>query len=79
MLESRSSYGYYGEHGGMTGETPPKTHKRGWRFSCYHFMTTMAVCPVIEIKACDHDHAIKQAQEWARKDGFEIIGERRTK
>ena len=24
MLESRSAYGYYGEFGGATGETPPR-------------------------------------------------------
>ena len=73
MLESRSAYGYYGEHGGATGENPPKAHKRGWRFLTYVYETDSAMCPRIEIRACDEEHAMKQAKAWARRDGFTII------
>lgn len=75
MLESRSAYGYYGEHGGASGEIAPKTHKSGWRFMTFHFKTNYKVSPVIEVKACDYDHAIRQAKKWAKRDGFEIIGD----
>lgn len=76
MLESRASYGYYGEHGGATGETPPKTHKRGWRFREYTFQTTEPEWKVNKIvfKASDYEHALRQAKAYARKNGCEIVG-----
>ena len=76
MLESRSSYGYYGEFGGATGENPPKHHKSGWRFSTYVFKTSEPdwKVPFIEFKACDYEHALKQAKAYARKNHCEILG-----
>ena len=74
-MESRACYGYYGLAGGATGENPPKTHKRGWHFETYHFVTDWNQSKVIEIKACDYEHAVKQAQAWAKRDGFHILGD----
>ena len=48
-------------------------HNRGWRFSNYFFTTDSKTYPKIEIRACDEEHAWKQARKWARKDGFTII------
>lgn len=31
----------------------------------------------VEIKACDYAHAIKQLKKWAKRDGFEIIGNKK--
>ena len=73
MLENRAAYGYYGERGGATGENSPRTHNSGWSFSTYVYETDAPICPLIEIKACDEEHALKQARSWAKRDGFNII------
>lgn len=31
----------------------------------------------VEIKACDYAHAIKQLKAWAKRDGFEIVGNKK--
>ena len=76
MLESRSAYGYYGELGGATGEIAPKTHKRGWHFSEYVFRTSEPewMFNNLSIKACDYEHALKQAKTYAKKNRCEILG-----
>lgn len=75
MLESRSAYGYYGEHGGASGETAPKHHKSGWHFSEYVFRTSEPewMCNKLSITACDYEHALKQAKAYARKNHCEIL------
>ena len=79
-MESRAAYGYYGEGHGVTGENAPKTHKSGWSFWDFHFeidgtYAQTQGCKVIQIKACDYAHAIKQAKKWAKRDGFTIVGD----
>ena len=75
MLESRSAYGYYGELGGASGETPPKTHKRGWEFGQYIFKTNEPTGMYdLSIKACDYAHALKQAKAYAKKWKVEVLG-----
>ena len=72
MLESRSAYGYYGEFGGATGEIPPKTHKKGWTFGEYVFKTNKSY--LYSIKACDYEHALKQARVLAKRENIEFLG-----
>lgn len=76
MLESRSSYGFYGEHGGLTGEVPPTKYKSGWNFGEYVFRTSEPewMCNRLSIKACDYAHALKQAKKYARDNKCEILG-----
>ena len=31
----------------------------------------------MEIKACDYAHAMKQLKAWAKRDGFEIVGNKK--
>lgn len=73
-MESRACYGYYGEGHGCTGENPPVIHKRGWRFMDFHFEVKGKGFTHVEIKACDYAHAMKQLKRWAKRDGFEIVG-----
>lgn len=76
MLESRAAYGYYGEGNGVTGEKKPTTHKSGWRFTHFYFeISGDTMCKTIVIKACDYEHAMKQAKKWAKRDGFTIVGD----
>jgi hypothetical protein len=76
MLESRSSYGYYGKCGGVTGERKPKTHKSGWCFSYYYFEVKQPTgVYTYEIKAMDHDHAVKQIKQYVKKNKYELIRE----
>jgi hypothetical protein len=78
MLESRAAYGYYGEGHGATGEKAPIIHKSGWRFTEFHFeISGDPFFKHIEIKACDYEHALKQAKKWAKRDGFTIIGDKK--
>ena len=54
----------------------PKKHKNGWFFQTFHFKTDHpAYQPGIAIRACDYEHAIKQAKAWGRRDGFKVIEE----
>lgn len=81
MLESRAIYGYYGEGYGATGENPQKIHASGWRFSEFYFKISGTFaqtggCKYIEIKACDYEHALKQAKKWAKRDGFTVEGDK---
>lgn len=76
-VESRANYGYYGEGCGCIGETPPVIHKRGWRFTNFHFEVKGKGLNCVEIKACDYAHALKQLKKWAKRDGFEIIGNKK--
>ena len=75
MLESRSAYGYYGEHGGASGEKSPKTHKSGWEFHNYTLITDEPEwkIPRVIIRACDMEHAIKQAKAYCKKHGCKIV------
>lgn len=75
-MESRAAYGYYGEGYGATGESVPITHKSGWRYMDFGFeIHSKTGKENIRIKACDYAHAISQLKKWAKKDGFEIIGD----
>lgn len=74
MLESRSAYGYYGEFGGASGEVPPRIHKSGWTFGEYTFKTNEPSCNLLSIRACDYEHAIKQAKTYAREHNCEVLG-----
>lgn len=77
MLENRAAYGYYGEGHGATGENPSTTHKSGWWFKDFYF--EIAGDPMfkhIEIKACDYEHAIKQAKRRAKREGFILVGDK---
>lgn len=81
MLESRAAYGYYGEGHGATGENRPKTHASGWRFMDFYFEISGTFEQTlgfkhIEIRACDYEHALKQAKKWAKRDGFVIVGDK---
>lgn len=80
MLESRSSYGWYGEFGGMTGENEPNVRKSGWHFHNFHFEISSfkykGFSTYVEIRACDYAHAMKQLKAWAKRDGFIIVGDR---
>lgn len=56
----------------------PKKHKSGWHFETFHFKTDgegefKNSC--IEIRACDYEHAIKQAKAWGRRAGFKVLVE----
>lgn len=81
MLESRAAYGYYGEGYGATGENPPKkTHASGWHFYNFLFEITGTYQHTqgfteIEVRACDYEHAMKQAKKWAERDGFTVVGD----
>ena len=49
-------------------------NKSGWRFSNYVFeISGYHFVEKIAIRACDVDHAWKQANKWAKEKGFEII------
>lgn len=77
-MESRACYGYYGEGHGCTGEMQPKKiHKSGWRFMYFHFEVRGKGFSHVEIKACDYAHAMKQLKAWAKRDGFEIVGDKK--
>lgn len=77
MLESRASYGYYGEGHGTTGENTPTTHKSGWRFSDFYFeISGDPFAKFIEVRACDYAHALKQAQTRAKNEGFTLVGDK---
>lgn len=77
MLENRAAYGYYGEGYGATGEKSPITHKSGWRFMDFFFeISGDPMFKTIEIKACDYEHALKQAKKMAERDGFKIVGDK---
>lgn len=74
-MESRACYGYYGEGHGCTGEVQPVVHKSGWRFMNFYFeVKGLSGFNHVEVKACDYAHAMKQLKAWARRDGFEIVG-----
>lgn len=79
-MESRACYGYYGEGHGCTGEMQTKkVHKSGWRFMTFFFEVKGKRFPFthVEIKACDYAHAMKQLKAWAKRDGFEIVGDKK--
>lgn len=77
-MESRASYGYFGEGHGCTGENPPVIHKSGWSFKCFYFeVKGLKGFSHVEIKACDYAHAMKQLKKWAKRDGFEIVGDKK--
>lgn len=76
-MESRACYGYYGEGHGCTGEMQPVIHKSGWRFKDFHFEVKGIAFKHVQIKTCDYDHAVKQLKKWAKRDGFEIVGDKK--
>lgn len=51
----------------------PTKHKSGWSFSSYHFTTNIPGYERMEFKACDYDHALKQARAFARKHNGAVI------
>ena len=57
----------------------PANSKRGWHFQSFHFNVegSPELANGIEIRACDLEHALKQAKAWGRKDGFTVIEQRR--
>ena len=57
MLEVRSAYGYYGERGGVTGETRPKTEKR------LEEKTVKELCEMLEGLEEDMERVFDD-QEW---------------
>jgi len=40
----------------------------------FHFEVKGKGFTHVEIKACDYAHAMKQLKRWAKRDGFEIVG-----
>lgn len=76
-MESRACYGYYGEAYGLTGEMQPVIHKSGWSLKTFYFEVKGQGFSHVEIKACDYAHAIKQLKRWAKRDGFEIVGNKK--
>lgn len=54
---------------------PKVAHKSGWFFQTFHFKTDSKgeFKDGIEIKACDYEHAIKQAKAWGRRCGFKVV------
>ncbi len=40
----------------------------------FHFEVKGKGFSNVEIKACDFAHAMKQLKKWAKRDGFEIVG-----
>ena len=52
---------------------PKHTHKSGWCFRSFHFRTSSPEYEAIEIRAIDNEHALKQAEAWGRKCGFQIV------
>lgn len=80
-MESRAVYGYYGETGGVSGESKPRTHASGWRFAEYFFEISGTYEQTqginhIRVKACDYDHALQQVRKWAKRDGFTVVGDK---
>ena len=62
-----------------TDREEPRKHKSGWFFQTFHFEVdgTGEYKPGtrIEIRACDYDHALRQAKSWGRRDGFKVVKE----
>ena len=67
MLESRSSYGYYGWRGGATGEEPPKPYRGGYHYQNWLIkITTESGTDVWEFKAKSKEHVIRQIKREQR-------------
>jgi hypothetical protein len=80
MLESRATYGYYGEGHGATGEKPPKTHASGWSIYTYYFeYSGSPLCKrginTVEINARSYSNALRRAKAWAKDNGLTIVGD----
>lgn len=59
-----------GRHKDTATETK---HKSGWQFSNYIFETSHFAYRWLSIKACDEEHAWKQARKFAKDKGIETI------
>ena len=51
----------------------PAKHKHGWSVRAFHAKTTIPGYENMEFKACDLEHAEKQAKSFARKHGGQLI------
>ena len=74
-LESRSSYGWFGERGGASGERAPKTHKSGWEYHSYLLITDQPewMIPRVSLRAIDMEHAVKQAKRYVKEHNCHIV------
>lgn len=54
-------------------EEEPAKHKSGWSFRAFHAATTIPGYENMEFKACDLEHAEKQAKSFVRKHGGQLI------
>ena len=77
-MESRAAYGYYGAGNGCTGENQPaKPRKKGWELKPFFFEVRGRGIRYVEVRACDYAHAMRQLKIWAKRDGFEIVGDKK--
>lgn len=78
-MESRAAYGYYGVGNGAAGESAPKTHASGWHIYPFFFDMRDEVLGVrgIQFDAKSYENALHRAKKYAKKNGFEFLGDKK--
>ena len=51
----------------------PAKRKSGWSFSSFHAETTVPGYEKMEFRACDLEHAKKQAKSFVKKHGGQLV------